>query len=225
MRSHARFTILLMGIAFFTLFLDDIARLSAAALILSYRAALRFTVPALGWMAEHAVTSRVRRLAILLFPVLGTLRVWMRFHARRYRAWWGRRSAREKFAIALVPVLAVTVVGLFSGSLLGLLALLSIAFPRTVASVIPILASFLRKLAKRAAMRGVEPWLDAVWKRVPERPRRFVDRAYGRLWYWTMFKIAHSRRRAMRRAARGGIIVIVWVWLSARAPGIRARRS
>lgn len=223
MRSFLRLAVLLAGIVVFVCFADDIGHLIVVSLALGWRAAVRYSLPLFWAFSEHSMVSKLRRVALVAIPALGTLRIWVRFHTKRYRAWWKERSPREKLLLAFIPAVIAACSGMFWGFLLGALAVFSTRIPVLAEYAFDEWSVGVRRAARRAAMRTVEPWFDEAWQGVPGRLRAFVERRYKSLWYRTMFRIARNRRRAVRHARHGGITVIIVVWIYAQMFG-RARR-
>lgn len=134
-------------------------------------------------------------------------RIYIRRRLQRFGEWLDQRWSAIVQAWTHLPVwlrtflgalvvIVVLAVALLSGVLLWLITFVPFVAKTTVGLFI------IRYLAQFAAAHGVREIAPMLWQVIPARFRRWTERRYRHLWWWTMRRIVRNRHRVVRRFRR-----------------------
>lgn len=200
-------TALLLGVVI-AVFFDTFWGLGAVAL--PYLP--RFAVVALEFIGIRYLKRRVIFVAILFVSLLGMNQSWMKRIRRFRKSWFARACAhvsarwrslgRRWRALIVGTPLIVGGAMLLAGMPLGAIALLAVRFPTLTGGIVWSGKAAVAWLAKKAGGRILDSRFEKAWKKVPEKPRKRIDKYYRKLWFWTMFRIARGSKTYLHYAHR-----------------------
>ncbi len=131
-------------------------------------------------------------------------RIYLEGELRRFRQWLGRVWAAIvrlwnhlpvwlRTFLGLGIVIVATLVAMFSGIVLWLIAVVPFLAKTTLGLIV------VRWLAHTAAARGLYEIAPLLWDWIPRPLRGWATLRYRHLWWWTMRRIVRNRRRVLRR--------------------------